>query len=63
MLEGLERELPLLIDKVQLLSGFEAEKREPIRSKVSKLSEGAMDLLIKILLEGPFSIPEDQFVR
>ena len=57
---GLDKKMPLLIDKVLLLTGFQSEEREIIRSKLSRLSLDAVSLLKRFLVEGKFSFRSDE---
>ena len=57
---GLDKKMPLLIDKVLLLTGFQSEEREGIRLKLSNLSPEAVFLLKRFLLEGRFSFRTDE---
>jgi hypothetical protein len=59
LVEGLNSKMPLLIDKLLLLTGFETQQRELIKTKLDKLSEEARDLLKRLLLEGIFSFRAD----
>ena len=61
--QGLDNKIPLLLDKLQLLSGFESERRERIRKKVDKLGPDARELLKGFVLEGYFFIPQAELVR
>ncbi len=56
---GLDKKMPLLIDKVRLLSGFQSEQQNIIQKKLETLSSGAVSLLKRFLLEGHFSFRTD----
>lgn len=53
LITGLDKKIPLILDKVQLLSGFESEKRKNIKKKLDKLSADAKEILKVLVLEGP----------
>lgn len=57
---GLDKKMPLLIDKVLLLSGFETQQKEIVQQKVVALSTEALSLLKRFLLEGHFSFRSDK---
>jgi len=57
---GLDKKTPLLIDKVLLLTGFQSQEGELIRSKLERLSPDAVSLLKRFLLEGKFSFRSDE---
>jgi hypothetical protein len=56
----LDKKIPLLIDKVLLLTDFQSEEGSLIRSKLAKLSPEAISLLKRCLLEGNFSFRTDE---
>jgi hypothetical protein len=58
---GLNNKISLIIDKVQLLSGFEKDQKDMVKKKVDRLSLEAKKLLKRLLLEGPFSLKADSF--
>jgi len=59
LISGLNNKMPLLLDKLLLITGFETEQRELISQKVKLLSPKAKELLKRILLEGNFSFRSD----
>jgi hypothetical protein len=61
--KGLDNKTPLLLEKLQLISGFESKRRERIRKKADKLSPDARELLELFVLEGDFFIPQANLVR
>jgi len=58
LVAGLDREMPLLIDKVKLRSGFETEKKKHIKGKVDSLSKMARETLTFLLVEGEMEFEE-----
>ena len=50
--DELNKKMPLLIEKVLLLSGFQSEQRNLIQIKLNKLSPDAKELLKRLVLEG-----------
>jgi hypothetical protein len=52
---GLSNKLPLLLDKLLLITGFKTEQKRLIESKLKNLSHQAVDLLKRIILEGSLS--------
>lgn len=52
LLKGLDNKMPLLIQKVRLLSGFVSAKRNYIKGKLELLSVPAKEYLRKLVLEG-----------
>jgi len=50
--DGLDKEIPLIIEKVKFLSGFETEFRNNIIKKYDSLSDDARDALKGFLIEG-----------
>lgn len=68
LISGLDKNIPLLLDKIQLLSGSESEKRKYIKNKLEALSKGAREILKVVYFEGTnkFSIKTNElkeFVR
>jgi len=57
LVEGLEKKIPLFIDKVQLLSGFEREQKKLVNNKINELSPDAKTVLIRLVLEGNALFP------
>lgn len=57
--EGLDNKMPLLLDKLLLLTGFETEQKALIVKKLKSISPEAEDLLKRIILEGKFSYQSD----
>lgn len=53
---GLSNKIPLLLDKLLLITGFKTEQKRLIESKLKDLSNQAVDLLKRIILEGSFSV-------
>ena len=53
LIAGLDKKIPLILDKVQLLSGVESERRKSIKIKLEKLSPDAKEILKALVLEGP----------
>jgi len=49
---GLDKNIPLIIDKVRLLSGYETEFRQNLTERSNKLTDDAKEALKKLLLEG-----------
>ncbi len=58
--DGLNNKMPLLIEKVLLISGFESAQRELIREKMLKLSPDAKELLKRLVLEGHLAFRIDE---
>ena len=52
---GLSKKIPLLIEKLLLITGFKTEQKKLIESKLKNLSQQAVDLLKRLILEGSFS--------
>ncbi len=52
LISGLDKNIPLILDKIQLLSGSESEKRKYIKNKLNKLSGGAREILKVVYFEG-----------
>jgi hypothetical protein len=60
MLElGLSNKMPLLLEKLKLITGFDSEQADLIRSKLSELTQPAVELLKRFVLEGDFSFRSD----
>lgn len=53
---GLSNKIQLLLDKLQLITGFETEQKRLIESKLKELTPQAIDLLKRIILEGSFRL-------
>ena len=53
---GLSNKIPLLLDKLQLITGFETEQKKLIEEKLTNLSPQALDLLKRVILEGPLGL-------
>ena len=51
LIAGLDKKIPLILDKVQLLSGVESERRKSIKIKLEKLSPDAKEILKALVLE------------
>lgn len=52
LISGLDKNIPLILDKIQLLSGSESEKRKYIKNKLNNLSDGAREILKVVYFEG-----------
>ena len=52
LIKALDREIPLILEKIQLLSGFENEKRLHIQKQLSELTPEAIKFLKVLILEG-----------
>ena len=68
LISGLDKNIPLLLDKIQLLSGSESEKRKYIKNKLMTLSSGAREILKVVYFEGTtkFSVKTNElkeFIR
>jgi len=59
LITGLDNKMPLLLDKLLLLSGFFSEQREAVIEKLNLLSKEAVELLKRVVLEGNFSFRAD----
>ena len=53
LVDGLNKKIPLIIEKIQLLSGFESEKRKYVKEKLAKLDDAAKGILKILIFEGP----------
>lgn len=53
LVSGLDREIPLLIDKLKSRSGFETDKKKFIKQKAGKLSKEAIETLKCLIIDGP----------
>jgi hypothetical protein len=60
---GLNNKVGLLIDKLQLISGYESAQKDMVKSKLDLLADEAKALLKKIVLEGPFQISGQKFLN
>lgn len=60
LIDNLSKKMPLLLDKLLLLTGFETEQRAIIVEKLNSISPQAKELLKRIVLEGTFSFRSDQ---
>ncbi|MFZ5452690.1 MAG: hypothetical protein ACOZF2_12615 [Thermodesulfobacteriota bacterium] len=54
--QGLSKKIPLLADKLRLITGFETKQKELVKTKLKELSPQAIDLLKRIILEGSFRL-------
>ena len=62
LLLGIDNKIPLMLDKLLLLSGFDSEQKNLVKKKVDALSSEAKKLLKRLLLEGDiFTMSEAQF--
>jgi hypothetical protein len=61
--QGLSNKMPLLLNKLQLITGYSTELKRLLGSKINKLSEPAVSLLKRILLEGGFRFPQEDLVN
>ncbi|MGO9019404.1 MAG: hypothetical protein ACLQVJ_13755 [Syntrophobacteraceae bacterium] len=61
--QGLSVKLPLLLNKLQLITGYSTELRRSLESKLRNLSPSAVDLLKRILLEGEFRFRREDLAR
>ncbi len=52
LISGLDKKISLILDKIQLLSGSESEKRKYIKNKLNALSSGAREILKVVYFEG-----------
>ncbi|KAF0144351.1 MAG: hypothetical protein FD156_1902 [Nitrospirae bacterium] len=59
LLGGLDNKIPLLLDKLLLLTGFETEQKALIVEKLKSISPKAKNLLKRFVLEGKFSFRSD----
>ena len=61
LLAGLDNKIPLLIDKLRLLSGFESAQRRLVKEKVNLLSQESKLLLKRLILEGSINLRSEDF--
>ena len=60
---GLDKRMGLLINKLQTISAFQSAQKDLVNSKLDLLTDGAKELLKKIVLEGPFQLSSHQMLR
>lgn len=60
---GLDKKIPLIINKVKLLSGFESAQREHVKELVNQLSPEAKKLTQRLLIEGEFRLTVEDLTR
>jgi len=60
LMNGLSNKMPLLLDKLLLLTGFDTEQKALIAEKLNSISSEAKELLKRIVLEGKFSFRSDE---
>lgn len=58
--KGLESKIPLLMDKLLLITGFSTEMKKTVKAKLEKLSPQAVNLLKSLILEGDFRFRADE---
>ena len=63
LVKGLDNKLPLVIRKVQLLTGYESDQRELVRKKYNALDPEAKELLKRLVLEGPIELEVGDFEK
>lgn len=60
LLTGMDKKISLVIEKVQLLSGFESARRTYVKEKVGQLSEPARGVLKVLVYEGQRTYYEEE---
>lgn len=63
LVKGLDNKLPLIIKKVQLLTGYESDQGELVRKKYNALDPEAKELLKRLVLEGPIELEVGDFEK
>jgi len=61
--KGLDNKIGLLINKLQLISGFESAQKDLVKRKVGSLTDPAKELLKRIVLDGPFQLQRSDFTK
>lgn len=63
LIAGLDKKIPLIIDKVELLSGYESAQKEMVQEKVNALGSEAKELLKRLVLEAPLDTRLEDFEK
>ena len=60
---GLANKIPLLLEKLRLITGFETEQKKLVEAKLKKLSPQAINILTRIILEGSFRLRSRELIE